>query len=332
MNRNDVLISVIIPVYGVERFVEKCVRSLMEQTLTESVEFIFIDDATPDRSMSIIDRVTAEYPHRKEQIRILHHAVNKGLPAARNTGLDAAAGEYVVHFDSDDFADRQMLRLMAETVRNENIDLAWCDLFLSFEKRERLMATPSFTTADDALRGMLSGAMKYNVWNKIARRSLYTDNGIRFPEGHGMGEDMTMLMVAACAEKVAHINTPLYHYMKLNGEAFTNNALDRRKINDIIHNVDRTSQFILKHKGDGWARDLDFFRLSIKFPWLLTADKANYRLWRETFTESDGAIGRNPSEPVRNVLLQKLALHKCDMLIKAYYHVVYKFIYGIIYR
>ncbi len=94
-------VSVIIPVYGVEKYIERCTRSLFEQTL-DDMEFIFVNDCTKDNSIAIIERIAEEYPLRKSQIHILNHQVNKGLPIARQTGLRVATGEYIAHCDSDD--------------------------------------------------------------------------------------------------------------------------------------------------------------------------------------------------------------------------------------
>ena len=96
------MVSVIIPIYKVEKYVCRCAETLMQQTL-EDVEYIFVDDATPDKSMEVLSTVLAKYPHREEQIHIIHHKKNQGLPAARNSGLRIATGEYVFHCDSDDY-------------------------------------------------------------------------------------------------------------------------------------------------------------------------------------------------------------------------------------
>ena len=82
-------VSVIIPVYKVESFMERCARSLFEQTLTEDVEFIFVDDASPDHSVLVINQCLDDYPKRKNQTKILVHSKNQGLPTARNTGLSS---------------------------------------------------------------------------------------------------------------------------------------------------------------------------------------------------------------------------------------------------
>ncbi len=208
--------SVVVPVYGVERFVERCVRGLMEQTLREGVEFIFVDDATPDGSMEIVRKTIADYPDRASQVKILTHESNRGLPTARNTGMDAARGEWVCHIDSDDFPECDMLESQLAEAERSGADMVWCDWYLTGENSERPMPQPSISDAREATVAMLGGAMKYNVWNKLTRRSIFTDNNIRFPDGHAMGEDMTMIMAATCCQKTAHVARPLYHYRRTN--------------------------------------------------------------------------------------------------------------------
>ena len=94
-------VSVIIPIYGVEKFIGRCAKTLMQQTLKE-VEYIFVNDATPDCSMKVLQEVLARYPERQNSVVVAVHETNKGLPAARNTGLQMAQGEYIFHCDSDD--------------------------------------------------------------------------------------------------------------------------------------------------------------------------------------------------------------------------------------
>ena len=180
-------ISIIIPIFKVSNFIERCVCSLFEQTL-QDVEYIFVDDASPDDSIEILKSCIERYPERKGQVTILTHEQNKGLPAARNTGLAVATGEYVFHCDSDDFVEKDMLEDMYNAAEATDADMVYCDFYLSFEKNERYMSNPAYETAEDMFKlGLLGGNMKYNVWNKLVRRSLYVDNGITFPAGHAMG-------------------------------------------------------------------------------------------------------------------------------------------------
>jgi len=104
-------ISVIVPVYNVENYIERCVRSLFEQTLQEGVEYIFVDDCSPDRSMQVIEAIASEYPERLKHIRIVHQSLNSGSSAARNSGLAIAQGEYIYFADSDDWGRKKCLQL-----------------------------------------------------------------------------------------------------------------------------------------------------------------------------------------------------------------------------
>ena len=97
-------VSVIIPIYKVEAFIVRCVNSLMRQTLSD-IEYIFVNDATPDNSMALLQLIVNSYPERKEQVRIVEHEYNQGLPAARNSGLAVATGKYIFHCDSDDYME-----------------------------------------------------------------------------------------------------------------------------------------------------------------------------------------------------------------------------------
>ncbi|MEA4968038.1 MAG: glycosyltransferase family 2 protein, partial [Bacteroidaceae bacterium] len=97
-------ISVIIPVYNAELYFEKCLRSLFEQTFG-GIEFVFINDNTPDNSFNILENVLADYPDRKKQIKIINNKYNIGSGASRNIGLTVADGEYIVFCDSDDWCD-----------------------------------------------------------------------------------------------------------------------------------------------------------------------------------------------------------------------------------
>lgn len=323
-------ISVIIPIYNVESFIARCVVSLMEQTI-QNVEYIFVDDCSPDNSISILRKVIVSYPDRIPNIKILSHNQNKGLPAARNTGLKAATGDYIFHCDSDDWVEKDMLAQLYEKAIENNSDFVWCDWFLSFGKNERYMKQPDYTNASDSLRGMLSGAMKYNVWNKLIKRSLYEKYNICFPEGHGMGEDMTMIRLMACAEHVAYVSKAFYHYVKLNTKAFTQ-AYSTKNLEDLHYNVEETIHFLEKRKGNTLQEEISFFLLNVKLPFLITDNWKMYRLWDKWYKEANAYILKNKELSLRLRLLQYAAAQRCYLLVWLYYKVIYKFIYGVIYK
>lgn len=321
-------VSVIVPIYNVSIFIERCAESLLQQTL-EDVEYIFVDDATPDKSIEILQRVIDKYPGRKKCCRILHHEQNRGLPAARNTGLKVATGEYLYHCDSDDFVDKDMLKQMYKAAKQNNADIVWCDWFLSFRKNERYMKQPNYSTPNEALKGLLSGTMKYNVWNKLVKRTLYEMNNIEFPSGQGMGEDMTMIGLFACAKSVAYIPEAYYHYVKINNGAMTN-MWSQKHIDDLIYNVTRTENYISIKYGDIMNEYIAYFKLSVKVHLLISNDMEMYDLWNRLFVEANPYIMQNKSICFRTRILQWMAWKRQYWFIKLYYLIVQKLLYNFI--
>lgn len=324
-------ISVIIPVYKVEPFIARCAESLFRQTMREA-EYIFVNDATPDKSIQVLEEVLAFYPERKDFVRILTHEANKGLPAARNTGLAVAQGEYVFHCDSDDFVEPTMLADLYRTATEQDADIVWCDWYLSFEKSDRYMHQPEYGTPLDALKAMLSGAMKYNVWNKLVKRSLYVDNDVTFPEGFDMGEDMTMLLLFSCATRIAYRPDAYYHYVKLNTGAFSQTYSDKH-IADLKHNVQRITEYMRAKYDHQMEKELAFFHLEAKFPFLINDGKGGkYQLWSSWYPEANKYIMANNHISLRSRLVQWFAWKGQWWLVRLYYQVVIKTVYSFIYK
>lgn len=324
-------VSVIIPVYRVEAFIERCATSLFSQSLKE-VEFIFVDDASPDGSIAVVESCLEKYPERKEFTQFIRHSINQGISTVRNDGLEAAIGEYIFYCDSDDWVEPEALEKMYRATGNGKVDIVYCDFFLSFEKNERYMSNPDYSTAEEMLRkGFLGGKMKYNLWNKLVRRNLYTDNGFRFPEGHSVGEDMLMIRLAAMAQTVKHVPEALYHYVKLNVNAYSN-SYSQKYLEDIRFNTDLTIDFLQDRFGDGIEQDLAFFKLNTKLPFLITDDKKMYQVWSAWYPEANAFANANPDLPKRTRLLQTMAARKQWWYVILYYKFVNKLIYGVIFR
>lgn len=323
-------VSVIIPIYKVEKFIERCTRTLMEQTLRE-VEYIFVDDASPDQSVAILQRTLADYPERAHQVRILTHGQNKGLPAARNTGLKVAQGEYIFHCDSDDYVEREMLAEMYEAAKQQDADFLWCDWWLSFAVQERYMSQPMLKSSIEVVKAMLGGSMKFNVWNKLVKHRLYQENGIDFPSGYGMGEDMTMIKLCACAKKVTCLPKAYYHYVKLNSEAYSQ-TYSSIHLKELQFNVANVESFVCEKFGNSLDNELAFFKLSVKHPFLISDDRNKHTLWCSWYEEANKYIWRNPYVSIHSKLLQWAASKKMFWFVRIYYKTVYKFVYGVIYK
>ena len=303
IDRTHMKVSVIIPVYNVERFIGRCVQSLMMQTL-QDVEFIFIDDASPDKSMEIVREITSGF---ERNVLFLKHTRNRGLPAARNTGLKAASGEYIYHCDSDDWLEPTMLEKMTKAAFENNADFVYCDFFLSFATREQYMTQPEYCDKFDTLqRGLMTGRLKHNVWNKLIKRSLYLDFGISSPEEHSKGgEDYMVFKLLRMAEVVVHVQEPLYHYNRTNINAITKTNSEAH-FEDIKANADDVITFLTTHPITN-PEYLQFFKLDVKLPFLMDRSREQYERWLSWYPEANASIWNNPEVNLRTKVVEWLA-------------------------
>ena len=146
-----------------------------------------------------------------------------------------------------------------------------------------------------------------------------------------MGEDMAMIRIAAVAGKTVYVPEALYHYVKLNEEAYSN-TYSEKKLEDTKFNVDLTTAFLKEKFGDSLDKEISLFKLSVKLPFLLTGDKEMFKVWREWYPEADRFANLSPDVPFRTRLLQKMAVEGQWWYVFLYYKIVYKFIYGLIYK
>lgn len=321
-------VSVIVPIYNVEKYIKRCVNSLFQQTMKE-VEYIFIDDCTPDNSIYILKEELKEYPECN--VKILSHESNRGLPAARNTGLIYASGEYIFHCDSDDWVEPDMLESLYNQAIKKDADIVWCDWWLSFKYKERYMKQPHYSTPFEALKGILSGCMKYNVWNKLIKHNLYKENHINFPSGYGMGEDMTIIRLFAFAKKITYVPKAYYHYLKQNQTAFSNTYSERHLI-ELKYNAKEIISFIEEKYGTSLENEIAFFKLEVKFPFLISNDKNKFELWKTWFPESNPYIPLNKTLSFRRKALQWFAWKGEFWIVRMYYVLCHRIYYGIILR
>lgn len=317
-------VSVIIPIFGVEQFIQKCVETLMEQTLQE-IEYIFVNDATPDGSINVLKEVIKHYPNRLPHIKIVEHECNKGLPAARNTGLSYATGEYVFHCDSDDSLEKNALEILYNAAIGFNADIAYGDFVEVYFERKRYRPQQDFNTPYDAIEAMLTRG-GFNVWNKLVRRSLYVENGISFPDGYTMGEDLTMIMLYACSTKIVHIPFSVYNYMRINPCAATK-GLTREKQESLNHNVYRLEQFLREKFGNKFDYEINCLKLNSKWLFLVAdSDLKKYRMWNEWFPEASHCIWRKDVS-FRMKLVEWAAKEKQYWIVWLHYWIVIKLFY-----
>lgn len=325
-------VSVIIPVYNASATLGSCLDSLSRQTF-QHLELLFIDDSSTDGSLDILVAYAEQYSTGDFVVKVLRHERNRGVAAARNTGLEYATGEYVYYVDADDFIEPDTLECLLKEAQEKELDIVGHEWFLTFKSDERYMKQPLFVTPDEALRQMMCGVMRWNLWLFLVRRSLYVENNIRFIEGMNMGEDMMVMMkLFVCAKRVASINRAFYHYGQSNSGSLTK-TYSAEHIRQVTNNVQEAEQFISASSYAGLLSEfIPFLKLNIKLPLLITDDESRYRQWTEWFPEANGYVMKNKRLPLRTRLLQLAAVKRYDFLLKLYYRFVFKLVYGVIYK
>ena len=241
-------VSVIIPVYGVEKYIERCSMSLFEQTL-DDIEFIFVDDSTPDRSIQIMSQVLDRYPSRKKQVKVIRHEKNRGLPIARKTGVNVASGQYICHCDSDDWVEPDMYRMMYMKANSECADCVVCDYNITDGMSILTRKTGcSSTDKQKFLRNILFQRDSWSLCNKMFARTSYY-KGLVFPECN-MGEDMALTGQLICfgCKKISYVSRPLYNYYA-NPDSITRTLDTKRVLQSFEHSIANTD--ILLHAFEG---------------------------------------------------------------------------------
>ena len=278
-------VSVIIPVYGVKKYIERCARSLFEQTL-DDIEYVFVDDSTPDNSISILRKVLSEYPNREKQVKILRHEKNKGLAQARQTGQKIASGEYIAHCDSDDWVDVHMYEEMYNKAIEEDADIVVCDYVVTNDTSViKTINACHAKSAKQLIENCLFQRDPWSLWNKLFNRKAYSN--IEYPKG-AMGEDMvTIIQLLWNCKTLSYINKPYYQYF-YNSESITKVCTRDScisKFNQLSYNTTIVMNFIKNKKLDAEYKDAlvvykNFIR-SVLYP--IVYDKQYYNIWNNMF-------------------------------------------------
>jgi glycosyltransferase involved in cell wall biosynthesis len=216
-------ISIIIPVYGVEQYIERCCVSVFEQTYN-NFEIIFVNDCSKDKSADIVFKVIEQYKHLDISTTIIKHEINKGISATRETGLNAATGEYVLYIDSDDYIAPNMLELLISRAKETDADIVYCDYY-DVKNGTQIYQDQSLQVNDPLLitAAMLHGDIRWCPWNKLFRRSITLEHSIHWPVGINVGEDLAVIpRIFYYANRVEHVDQGLYFYNRDNVNSYLN--------------------------------------------------------------------------------------------------------------
>ena len=241
-------VSILVPVYGVEQFMEACAVSLFEQTY-DDLEYIFVDDCTPDHSIEVLRSVMERYPKRQQQVQIIRHDRNRGLGAARATLLHAAQSDFIIYADSDDVMATDAVEKLCQRQQETGADIvsgAYRRLYADGRQGEAIL--PFKGDIDAMLRLMLvQNTIEHHVWGRLIRRSLHTEGGIGFVEGINMAEDycvMPRLLYQASSHAAIDDVVTLYRE-NTTGTFF--NWLNHRNIQSYLGANHVVGQFLRDH-------------------------------------------------------------------------------------
>lgn len=240
------LVSVLVPIYNVEKYIERCARSIFEQAY-ENLEIIFVNDCTPDNSVGVLRKVLAEYPNRIAQTQIINHEKNLGLAGARLTGLKTSTGKYIQNIDSDDYIDKNMISEMVALAEQEKADITICDfMYVYTNKKEHIYVNPPLDPLS-CLECVLVGIVHSSVCNKLIRRDLFINNRIHQFVGLDLREDFSVLykLVYYC-KRIAYL-PKAYYYYRQNASSMVNNYNEKAGKSGLLL-IDDLSHFIEKER------------------------------------------------------------------------------------
>lgn len=218
--------------------------------------------------------------------------------------------------------------MMYDTAKEKDLDVVGCNFYLTFNSRERAMSIPKVSSGLEAFESICYGQMKWNLWLFMTRKSIIDNNNIRFIDNANMGEDMMFISrVFINSKNIFVVSNFLYHYIRNNSDAMTQNySMDN------IKQVDKNLDILILNTPLNMRYLINFLKLNLKLPLLISENRDNYRIWRDRYSESNTFIMKNIRQSLRMRLIQWFAYKKMNSLVYIYNKLFIKFIYSVIYK
>lgn len=246
-------VSIIIPVYNAEKYLQRCIKSLLSQTLTD-FEAILINDGSKDNSGKICN----EYAEKDKRFKTIHKK-NGGVASARQCGLEHATGEYTIHVDPDDWIEKNMLEDMYNYAKANNADIVITDFITETIKGTKYnRQCPQSLAQKDVLKDLLMVRLHGSCWNKMLRSKIYKYHNIGFIHGINMCEDVLFWyqILQSQALTITYINKAWYHYDKTTNENSISNKINASTIRSLCAYINQIENLIIEptvQKEKGYA-------------------------------------------------------------------------------
>ena len=222
-------VSVIVPFYNVENYIEKCLETLVNQTL-ENIEIILVNDGSKDRSKIIVDKFLKQYP---EKIVYLEKE-NGGLSDARNYAIPYAKGEYIAFLDSDDYVEKTMYKDMYELAKKENSDMVECDFYWEYPDKNQIKEDKGVIY--NGKKEMIE-KVRVVAWNKLIKKEVLEKSKVLFPKGLRYEDVEFTYKLVPYLEKVSFLKKPCVHYIQREGSISNNQNERNKEIFQVLDNV-----------------------------------------------------------------------------------------------
>ena len=284
-------ISILIPIYNVEKYIERCIYSILNQTINEQIEIIFVNDCTPDKSIDILKSILRKNPPRPNiTTQILHHEKNRGQAVARLTALNHAKGEYIIYIDSDDYIDNDMIEKMYKRAKETDADITMVDVYKEFENNKLIVKSPYSCNKNDIIAAFIRGTSIY-LCNKLIKKDLFINFSNYFKEGYNMSEDYAiMIPLSFAANKIEYVPNTYYHYIQYNSDATTKRGITQREINSWLYSVECMENYITKNNYTGYEKDILYRKLIIKYWCMLYTSGKEQKKYALLYPELKGTI------------------------------------------
>lgn len=211
-------LSVIVPIYNVEKYLEKCLDSLVNQSFLD-LEIILVNDGSTDCSLKIAEKYRDEYPNLIQ----VYSKLNGGLSDARNYGIKYTKGEFLAFIDSDDYLDTRMFEKMFYIQEKNKSDIVACDMYYVYEDGTKVISSAGEFDVENPKENIELLDINNSACNKIFRKELF--DSIRFPIGKWYEDLATIPLVIFESNRISHLNEPLYYYIQRSGSiAHTKNV------------------------------------------------------------------------------------------------------------
>lgn len=258
------LVTIIIPVYNAEKYIERCAKSVFMQSYT-NLEIIFVDDCSTDSSMNILRQLIRDEIQLKDRVVLVTHDVNKGSACTRSTGLKASHGDYVIQVDSDDFVAKDYIKILLKAILDSDADISMCDIIYDYGNHQETHKFHASENSMECLSQVLIGTVHGSLANKLIKRQLYTANDINTIPGINMYDDKSVVFrLLYYSKRIANTNIPLYYYNMRNEVSITSQNQAKEE-DGAIRLIILMNDFFKDKEIDSCVIDaLNYFKIGIE--------------------------------------------------------------------